>query len=165
MTQLPNIITLLRLAGAFGLLFCNTTDMAFWGLYCFCGFSDIIDGYIARKFKCATKTGALLDSLADICFVGSCALKLLPSLPLPQWLWLWAGIIFMIKIMNQISALVMYGECCFLHSLANKVTGFLLFVSIPMTFLSNIPISIVATIATYAAIEEGHLIRSKKIKL
>ncbi|MBR6263895.1 MAG: CDP-alcohol phosphatidyltransferase family protein, partial [Prevotella sp.] len=140
-------------------------DMAFWGLYCFCGFSDIIDGYIARKFKCATKTGALLDSLADICFVGSCALKLLPSLPLPQWLWLWTGIIFMIKIMNQISALVMYGECCFLHSLANKVTGFLLFVSIPMTFLSNIPISIVAAIATYAAIEEGHLIRSKKIKL
>ena len=164
MTQLPNIITLLRVAGAFGLLFCNTTDWAFWGLYCFCGFSDIIDGYIARKFKCATKTGALLDSLADICFVGSCALKLLPSLPLPQWLWLWTGIIFMIKIMNQISALVMYGECCFLHSLANKVTGFLLFVSIPMTFLSNIPISIVAAIATYAAIEEGHLIRSKKIK-
>ena len=165
MTQLPNIITLLRLAGAFGLLFCNTTDMAFWGLYCFCGFSDIIDGYIARKFKCATKTGALLDSLADICFVGSCALKLLPSLPLPQWLWLWAGIIFMIKIMNQISALIMYGECCFLHSLANKVTGFLLFVSVPMIFLSIIPISIVAAIATYAAIEEGHLIRSKKIKL
>ena len=164
MTQLPNIITLLRVAGAFGLLFCNTTDWAFWGLYCFCGFSDIIDGYIARKFKCATKTGALLDSLADICFVGSCALKLLPSLPLPQWLWLWTGIIFMIKIMNQISALIMYGECCFLHSLANKVTGFLLFVSIPMTFLSNIPISIVAAIATYAAIEEGHLIRSKKIK-
>ena len=165
MTQLPNIITLLRVAGAFGLLFCNTTDMAFWGLYCFCSFSDIIDGYIARKFKCATKTGALLDSLADICFVGSCALKLLPSLPLPQWLWLWAGIIFMIKIMNQISAFVVYGECCFLHSLANKVTGFLLFVSVPMIFLSNIPISIVAAIATYAAIEEGHLIRSKKIKL
>ena len=164
MTQLPNIITLLRIAGAFGLLFCNTTDMAFWGLYCFCGFSDIIDGYIARKFKCATKTGALLDSLADICFVGSCALKLLPSLPLPQWLWLWTGIIFMIKIMNQISALIMYGECCFLHSLANKVTGFLLFVSVPMTFLSIIPISMVAAIATYAAIEEGHLIRSKKIK-
>ena len=165
MTQLPNIITLLRLAGAFGLLFCNTTDWAFWGLYCFCGFSDIFDGYIARKFKCATKTGALLDSLADICFVGSCALKLIPSLPLPQWLWLWAGIIFMIKIMNQISALVMYGECCFLHSLANKVTGFLLFVSVPMPFLSIIPISMVAAIATYAAIEEGHLIRSKKIKL
>ena len=164
MTQLPNIITLLRVAGAFGLIFCNATDMAFWGLYCLCGFSDIIDGYLARKFMCATQTGALLDSLADICFVGSCALKLLPSLPLPQWLWLWAGIIFMIKIMNQISALVMYGECCFLHSLANKVTGFLLFVSVPMTFLSNIPISIVAAIATYAAIEEGHLIRSKKIK-
>ena len=97
MTQLPNVITILRVAGSFILLFFNVTDVVFLCLYCFCGFSDIIDGFLARKFKCASKTGALLDSLADICFVGCCAWKLLPLLNLPQWLWLWAGIIVMIK--------------------------------------------------------------------
>lgn len=162
MTQLPNIITLFRVVGALGLLLCNATDIVFWGLYCLCGFSDIIDGFLARKFKCATKAGALLDSLADICFVGCCAWKLLPLLSLPQWLWIWAGIIVVMKIANQTLALVLHGECCFLHTLANKVTGFLLFVTVPIAFRSIIPISIAAVIATFAAIEEEHLIRLKR---
>lgn len=162
MTQLPNIITLFRVVGALGLLLCNATDIVFWGLYCLCGFSDIIDGFLARKFKCATKAGALLDSLADLCFVGCCAWKLLPLLSLPQWLWIWAGIIVVMKIANQTLALVLHGECCFLHTLANKVTGFLLFVTVPIAFRSIIPISIAAVIATFAAIEEEHLIRLKR---
>ena len=70
MTQLPNIITLLRIAGSFSLLLCDVTDVAFWLIYGLCGISDIADGWLARKLKCATKTGALLDSLADICFVA-----------------------------------------------------------------------------------------------
>ena len=70
MTQLPNIITLLRIAGSMGLLFCNVTGVVFWIIYGLCGISDIVDGWLARKLKCVTKTGALLDSLADICFVA-----------------------------------------------------------------------------------------------
>ena len=82
-------------------------------------------------------------------------MKHLPILELPQWLWLWAGVIVAIKVVNQHSALVMYGRCCFPHTLANKVTGFLLFITVPMTFWSIIPITIVASVATYAAIHEG----------
>ena len=93
MTQLPNIITLLRIAGSMGLLFCNVTGVVFWIIYGLCGISDIVDGWLARKLKCVTKKGALLDSLADICFVASCVWKLLPILELPQWLWMWAGVI------------------------------------------------------------------------
>ena len=188
MPQLPNIITLLRIAGSLGLLLCDVTGMAlampssvttrpspsefgwlllispFWIIYALCGISDMADGWLARKLKCVTKTGALLDSLADVCFVACCAWQILPILELPQWLWLWAGIIAMIKVVNQISALVMYGCCCFPHTLANKTTGFLLFIAIPMTLalpspLSLIPISIVVAVATFAAIQEGHYIR------
>ena len=155
MTQLPNIISVLRIAGSFGLLLCDVTDGVFWIIYAFCGISDIADGWLARKLKCVTKKGALLDSVADICFVACCAWKLLPILELPQWLWLWAGVIVAIKVVNQFSTLVMYGHCCFPHTLANKVTGFLLFITVPMTFWSIIPITIVASVATYAAIHEG----------
>ena len=155
MTQLPNIISVLRIAGSFGLLLCDVTDGVFWIIYAFCGISDIADGWLARKLKCVTKTGALLDSLADICFVSCCAWKLLPILELPQWLWLWAGVIVVIKVVNQISAVVMYGNCCFPHTAANKATGFLLFIAVPMTFVSVIPITIVAAIATFAAIDEA----------
>ncbi len=152
----PNIITLLRMAGSFGLLLCDVTGAAFWIIYALCGISDIADGWLARKLKYVTKSGALLDSLADICFVACCIWKLLPILELPQWLWLWAGVIVVIKVVNQLSALVMHGRCSFPHTLANKVTGFLLFIAVPMTFVSIIPISIVAAVATFAAIQEGY---------
>ena len=161
MTQLPNIITLLRIAGSMGLLFCDVMGVAIWIIYGLCGISDIVDGWLARKLKCVTKKGALLDSLADICFVVCCAWKLLPILELPHWLWLWAGVNVAIKVVNQIFALVMYGCFQFPHTLANKATGFLLFITIPMTFWSIIPIAIVAAIATFSAVQEGHLIRRK----
>ncbi len=161
MTQLPNIITLLRIAGSLGLLLCDVTGAAYWIIYALCGISDIADGWLARRLKCVTKKGALLDSVADICFVVCCVWKLLPILELPQWLWLWAGVIVVIKVVNQLSALVMYGHCCFPHTFANKITGFLLFITVPMTFWSIIPIAIVAAIATFAAMQEGHLIRRK----
>ncbi len=160
MKQLPNIISAVRIAGSLGLLLCDVTGVVFWIIYGLCGISDIVDGWLARRLKCVSKTGALLDSVADICFVVCCAWKLLPILDLPQWLWLWAGVIVMIKVVNQLSALVMYGRCCFPHTKANKITGFLLFIAVPMTLCTVIPITIVASIATFAAIHEGHYIRT-----
>ena len=161
MTHLPNIISLLRIAGSSALFLCDETSVVFWIIYALCGISDIADGWLARKLKCVTRTGALLDSLADICFVACCAWKLLPILELPQGLWLWAGVIVAIKVVNQLSALVMYGHCCFPHTLANKATGFLLFMAVPMTFRTVIPIVVVAFVATFAAIQEGHYIRTR----
>ena len=152
---LPNILSSLRMVGAVALLLSNVSSILFGVLYIVCGISDIADGWMARKMKCVTKTGALLDSLADICFVACCAWKLLPILELPQWLWLWAGVIVAIKVVNQLSALVMYGHCCFPHTTANKWAGFLLFIAVPMTVWSIVPISFVAIVATFAAIHEG----------
>ena len=158
MKHLPNILSSLRIVGAVALLLCDVAGTTFMTLYALCGISDIADGWLARKLKCVTRTGALLDSLADICFVACCAWKLLPILELPKWLWLWAGAIVAIKVVNQISALVMYGRCCFPHTLANKWAGFLLFIAVPMTFWSIVPITIVAAVATIAAIHEGCVI-------
>ena len=164
MKQLPNIITSLRIAGSLGLLFCDVANNTFWLVYGLCGISDIADGWLARKLKCVTRTGALLDSVADICFVACCAWMLLPILELSQRLWLWAGVIVAIKIVNQLSAIVMYGRCCFPHTLANKATGFLLFIAVPMTIYTIIPIVIVASVATFAAIHEGHFIRTNTVR-
>ena len=153
--HLPNILSSLRMVGAVAMLLSNVSSILFGVLYIVCGISDIADGWMARKLKCVTKTGALLDSLADICFVACCAWKLLPILELPQWLWLWAGVIVAIKVVNQLSALVIYGRCCFPHTTANKWTGFLLFIAVPMTVWSIVPISFVTIVATLAAIHEG----------
>ena len=130
MKHLPNILSLLRMVGAVALLLSDVSGVLFGVLYIVCGISDIADGWLARKLKCVTRK-------------------------LPQWLWLWAGVIVAIKVVNQLSALVMYGRCCFHHTLANKWAGFLLFIAVPMTIWSIIPISIAAFVATFAAIHEG----------
>ena len=120
---IPNIITAFRFLGAASLLLCSPTREAFWVIYGLCGVSDIADGYLARRLHAESKTGAVLDSVADICLVACCAIRLLPVLQIPMWLWLWAGL------------------------------------TVPMTFWSIVPIAIVAGVATFAAVQEGHLIR------
>ena len=122
----------------------------------------MLDGFLARKLHAESKAGAVLDSVADICFVACCAIKLIPVQQIPAWLWIWAGVIVLIKLINQISALVVCKRFCFPHTGANRLTGLLLFLSVPMTFWSIIPIAFVAVVATFAAIQEGHLIRTRK---
>ena len=162
MKHLPNAITALRFLGAVCLLFFGVKSYAFWAIYFACGISDIADGYLARKLKCESKTGAILDSLADLAFVACCCWKLIPVLAFPKWLWTWGGAIVAIKVINQVCALVMYKKCVFPHTIANKVTGVLLFVGVPVTvFLESIvPMIVIAAVATFAAVQEGHFIRA-----
>ena len=163
MKHLPNGISLLRIAGSIGLLFCNITGWPFSVLYTLCGISDMIDGWLARKLHAETRAGAVLDSVADIIFVACCAFRLLPVLEIPAWLWIWAGVIVFIKIVNQVSALTVYKRFCFPHTLANKLTGLLLFLAVPTMFWSVIPIAIVAAVATFATVQEGHFIRTRRV--
>ena len=163
MKRLPNVISELRIAGSIGLLFCDVKGWPFWSLYVLCGLSDILDGWLARRLHAESKTGAILDSVSDILFVACCAVRLLPVLEIPIWLWFWTGIIVTIKIINQISALVVCKRFCFPHTLANRLTGLLLFLAVPAMFRSMIPISIVAALATFAAVQEGHFIRTKQV--
>ena len=164
MKHLPNAITALRFVEAICLLFFGVESCAFWVIYFVCGLSDMADGYLARKLGCESKAGAMLDSLADLAFVICCCFKLIPVLAFPKWLWIWGGAIVVIKVINQISALVMYRRCVFPHTVANKVTGVLLFVGVPLTvFLESIvPMVIIAVVPTFAAVQEGHFIRMGK---
>lgn len=163
MKHLPNAITALRFLGAVCLLFFNVGSVAFWSIYFVCGISDMVDGYLARRLHGESKTGAVLDSLADLVFVACCCYKLIPVLTFPKWLWIWGGVIVAIKVINQICALVMYKKCVFPHTIANKVTGVLLFVAVPLTlFLESIvPMIVITTVATFAAVQEGHFIRTR----
>ena len=164
MKYLPNVISVLRIAGSIGLLFCDVAGWLFWALYALCGISDMVDGWLARNLQAESKTGAVLDSVADIVFVACCAIRLLPVLEIPVWLCIWAGVIVFIKMVNQVSALVVCKRFCFPHTWANKLTGFLLFLTVPTMFRSMIPISIVAALATFAAVQEGHSIRTKQVE-
>jgi len=164
--HIPNFVTIARIVGSILLLFIDastTITSPFWMVYLFCGLTDMADGFLARRLHAESKTGAMLDSVADLCFWGCCAWKVFPLLHLDWWMWVWITLIILIKVINQISALVIYHKCKFPHTIANKVTGLLLFLSIPffLCYTWSIPIILTTFCATFSAIQEGHFIRKK----
>lgn len=62
---IPNLLTLLRILGAAALLFLAPLEPPFLAVYVFCGVSDILDGFLARRWQVSGSVGALLDSIAD----------------------------------------------------------------------------------------------------
>ena len=137
--------------------------LPFWVLYLIAGITDILDGFLARRWDVESKFGARLDSLADFVFVLAVGYKLFPWLKLPATLWMMIGLIALIKVINAINSFVVKHRVAFLHTKANKLTGFLLFVgmmAIGQSYFVQVAWAI-ACIALFAAIQEGHFIRSK----
>lgn len=164
MKTLANDITIIRILCSIALLFFPAFSLAFYILYITAGVSDMVDGWVARRTHTASKLGAKLDTIADIVFVVVCFVKLLPVMDIPVWLWVWIGIIALIKIINIISGYIIQKRFVSVHSTMNKVTGLLLFV-FPLT-LSFIDLkysaAVICIFATFAAIQEGHFIRTNK---
>ena len=154
---LANILTGCRILGSISLLFFPAFSAEFYITYLFCGFSDMIDGTIARKTNSTSKFGSQLDTIADIIFAVVSLFKLLPAIHIPGWLWIWGGVIAIIKISNIILGYIFKKQFISLHSTMNKVTGLLLFLW-PLTIsgdgLKCIAIA-VCSIATLSAIQEG----------
>ena len=166
MKHIPNILSASRIALCLPLLLVDAMTVPFWVLYLIAGVTDILDGFLARQWGVESKFGARLDSLADFVFVLAVGYKLFPYLKLPAALWVMIALIAMVKIVNAISSFVMkhrQGQSPFLHTKANKLTGFLLFIGMMAIGQSYfVPVAwVVACIALFAAIQEGHLIRGR----
>ena len=162
---MANAITIFRIAASIVLLFCPVFSPAFYVLYIAAGLSDMLDGYVARKTNTVSSFGARLDTIADQVFVIVCLIKLLPVIWIPIWLYVWIGIIAVIKVVNIISGFALQKTLMAVHSAMNKTTGVLLFLlplTIPVLPLKYFAI-IVCAAATFAAIQEGHLIRTGEI--
>ena len=137
----------------------------FYVLYIAAGFSDVLDGFAARKTNTASEFGARLDTAADLVFVLVCLVKLLPVLRIPFWLYVWIGIIALIKIVNILSGFAVKKRFVTVHSVMNKVTGALMFL-LPLT-IPAVPLKyaaiVVCAAATFAAMQEGHYILTGKV--
>ena len=159
---MANLITVVRILCSIALLFFPVFSPAFYALYIAAGVSDMIDGTVARKTGTVSAFGSKLDTAADFVLVAVCLIKLIPILHIPTWLIVWIIVIAAIKAVNLISGYVMRKEIVVLHTVMNKVTGILLFI-LPLTLtLIDLKYSgaIVSAVATFAAVQEGHLIRT-----
>ena len=123
----------------------------------------MIDGTIARKTNSVSDFGAKIDTAADLVFVAVSFIKLLPNIHIPWWLWIWGGIITIIKICNIIWRFVSKKQFIALHTIMNKATGLLLFLFpliISFVELKYLAI-VVCSIATFSAIQEWFYITTE----
>ena len=161
---MANAISIIRIIASIALLFCRAFSSAFYVLYIAAGLSDMLDGFVARKTDTVSKLGAKLDTIADLVLVVVCLIKLLPILSLPAWLYIWIGIIALIKVVNIISGFVVQKRFVAVRSVMNKASGFLLFL-LPLTSPA-VPLRdsaiVTCAVATFAAIQEGHFIRTER---
>lgn len=92
---IPNALTALRLLSIvpFALFAMRARDRAALILFVVAGFTDMLDGVIARRFGQASKIGRLLDPIADKLFTGVAFVVLAAFRPgissIPMWV-MWA---------------------------------------------------------------------------
>ena len=162
--HIANVITGLRIVFCLPLLFVPLTSVWFYALYLLCGLSDMIDGTVARKTKSASEFGAKLDTVSDFVFMSVALIKFVPHLHIPVRLWIWIGILAMIKLGNAALGFVRTKKFISPHTVLNKVAGLLLFLlPVTISFVDlTCTLPIVCTVSTVAAIHEVYFTYSEK---
>ena len=78
--NLPNVITFIRIVLAPVIAFILwQPQSAYLGalglaLFCFAGFSDWLDGWLARRLNTVSSVGRMLDPIADKLLIAACLL-------------------------------------------------------------------------------------------
>ena len=151
-----NCISAARIFLALGLFFVQPLGLWFFVIYFCCGLSDILDGYIARKTHTTSKLGAKLDSIGDLVMVAVLTVVLYPVLnPTIQQI-LWIIFIVIVRVISMSVVFLKFRTFAILHTYANKLTGLLLFVFIPLLVFveSDLLIVIVCLVGSLSAVEE-----------
>lgn len=85
---LPNILTLTRLLAApiIGYLVLHDCHAWAFGLFAYAGITDLVDGYIARRWNLQTVVGTVIDPMADKTLMTILTVCLAVKGALPVWL-------------------------------------------------------------------------------
>lgn len=165
---MANIITLIRIGLAISLLFIKKYSLPFLIVYSICGFTDILDGYIARKTKTESNLGAKLDTISDLLFFIVMFIIMFDIFFKDIVCIMFIIIILLIRILSIIIVLKKYNKFAILHTYTNKLTGLLLFFIPYFMNLNgaNIIVYIIGVITLISSIEELAInIKSKKLDL
>lgn len=89
--NLPNLITMLRLSIIPFLFILLLEPDRIWSLviaalFIIAALTDLLDGYIARKYSMVTKVGKILDPIADKLVVSTAMILMIPIGRIPAWI-------------------------------------------------------------------------------
>lgn len=128
--MIPNTITAFRIIATFCLLFTKPFSKCFYAIYTLAGFSDAIDGFIARKTNTISEFGTKLDSVADMIYYTVTLLMIIPVVNsrISSGIWCAVGAGVAVRLCAYAVAAVKYRRFASLHTYMNKITGFAVFI-------------------------------------
>jgi CDP-diacylglycerol--glycerol-3-phosphate 3-phosphatidyltransferase len=126
MKHLANLITVSRIILVLTLFLVEHLSFIFMAIYLFCGITDILDGYVARKTHTSSSLGARLDSIADLVMVMVVLFILVGVVSLPYITFFFIGAITLVRLISLTIVGIKYKTFGILHTYGNKVTGFIL---------------------------------------
>lgn len=166
--MVANFITIIRIILSILLLILKPFSLIFLIIYSICGFTDILDGYIARRLKIESNLGARLDTISDLIFFSIMSFILYPIIKSNLYLIIFILLILLIRIISIYIIFYKYKTFAILHTYGNKISGLLLFsltYIINLDFI-NIMVYTVCTIILIFAIEELIInLKSKNLNL
>ena len=142
MSALPNYLSMLRIALVLPitwLLWQHQVMSAFW-LMLIAGFSDALDGFLARRYGWQTELGTLLDPLADKFLIAAMYLVFTLQGLIPLWL---VALILTRDILILLGAGVyrgVFGDLTVNPSLLSKTNTALQILVVLMLMVSQMPI-------------------------
>lgn len=158
--NLANFVTALRIPFSLMMVPFDIFSKGYFIFFTLAGITDVVDGTIARKLNIKSVFGSRLDSVSDFVFYIIACAKLSPFLfsNVDLKLWLYLGLILVLRLFCYIFALIKYG--CYLshHTYLNKATSVGMFFTIyTMPLIPSyigMTIGLTLTIALLAVIEE-----------
>lgn len=139
--NIPNLLTLFRLflVPVFILTFFSRIGSSFGYsiiIFLIAGFTDILDGFIARKYNLITKLGMLLDPFADKLML----MTVLGCLVIKHFIPLWILLVISVKEIFMITAgtMLLNNDMIIPSNIAGKVSTLFFYISIFALGFSNI---------------------------
>ncbi len=164
--NIANFVTFLRIPLALGMLFYPVFSFNYYVFFTLAGFTDAIDGPIARKLGTNGRKGAQIDSVADLTFFIIALAKMIPFAikNLNNAAAALLIIVLALRLFCYISELVKFLRQLALHTNLYKATSVSMFIVIYLIpFIGiSIPCIIGCTFALLAVIEEIIIIFTTK---
>ncbi len=151
--NVPNILTFFRfcLIPVYIIAFITseTKELAAW-IFILASATDVLDGYIARKFNMMTKAGQLLDPLADKLMQLTVVVSLLVAKIIP----LWFVIILAVKeILMIVGGIFLYSKKTFVKSnIFGKANTVILFIAMIVILFAHASQTITDIVLAISAI-------------
>ena len=126
---LANIFTFSRVIIGFFLFGFKEFDVTYLIIFLYCGISDALDGFCARRFGTVGSMGSTLDTLGDLLVYFGMAKILLSNdkYHFQSWIYFWFAGTLVIFAVAAFIGLARFKKVYFVHTISGKLLGILVF--------------------------------------